>query len=138
MNNAQDQIDKMINDLDSVNDEFVNDYFDNENLNPISNIETLDEESKADRVSEEFDENANNYDDTFHFSEVEESSIDENSIQDDNKLSDKTFSYSDILSRLDARNDIDLNNSTDILSLIENSISSEEFFDAIEKEDLND
>lgn len=138
MNNAQDQIDKMINDLDSVNDEFVNEYFDNENLNTISNIETFDDELESDMASEENDDNTNSYDNTYHFSEVEDSSADENSIQDNNRLNDKPFSYNDILSRLDAKNDIDLNNSTDILGLIENSTNSEEFFDAIEKEDLND
>lgn len=135
MNNAQDQIDKMINDLDSVNDEFINDYFDDENLNIVSNEETIYDKSTLDTIN---DENINNYDVKYPFPEVETSPVDENIIQDGNKLSDKPFSYSDILSRLDTKSDIDLNNPTDILSLIENSTNSEEFFDAIEKEPFDD
>lgn len=105
MDRVEDQLDKMLNDLNAVNDEFVNNFFEEENK--IEQKDILEEE-----ISE----------------------------QETNNVQDKprTFSYNDILDRLDTKEQLDLNNSNDILNLIEESNSAEEFFEKIEEAENND
>lgn len=105
MDRVEDQLDKMLNDLNAVNDEFVNNFFEEENK--IEQEDILEEE-----ISE----------------------------QETNNVQDKprTFSYNDILDRLDTKEQLDLNNSNDILNLIEESNSAEEFFEKIEEAENND
>lgn len=105
MDRVEDQLDKMLNDLNAVNDEFVNNFFEEENK--IEQEDILEEE-----ISE----------------------------QETEKIQDKprTFSYNDILDRLDTKEQLDLNNSNDILNLIEESNSAEEFFEKIEEAENND
>lgn len=105
MDRVEDQLDKMLNDLNAVNDEFVNNFFEEENK--IEQEDILEEE-----ISEQETEN----------------------IQD----KPRTFSYNDILDRLDTKEQLDLNNSNDILNLIEESNSAEEFFEKIEEAENND
>lgn len=105
MDRVEDQLDKMLNDLNAVNDEFVNNFFEEENK--IEQEDILEEE-----ISEQETDN----------------------IQD----KPRTFSYNDILDRLDTKEQLDLNNSNDILNLIEESNSAEEFFEKIEEAENND
>lgn len=105
MDRVEDQLDKMLKDLNAVNDEFVNNFFEEENK--IEQEDILEEE-----ISEQETEN----------------------IQD----KPRTFSYNDILDRLDTKEQLDLNNSNDILNLIEESNSAEEFFEKIEEAENND
>lgn len=104
MDRVEDQLDKMLNDLNAVNDEFVNNFFEEEN-------------KKEEKVEQE---------------EILEEEID--NIQDKTR----TFSYNDILDRLDTKEQLDLNNPNDILNLIEESNSAEEFFEKIEEAENND
>lgn len=107
MDRVEDQLDKMLNDLNAVNDEFVNNFFEEENPKE----EIVEQEDILEEKKEEID-----------------------NIQDKTK----TFSYNDILDRLDTKKQFDLNNSNDILNLIEESNSAEEFFEKIEEAENND
>lgn len=153
-NRVEDQLDKMINDLNAVNDDFVNDYFEEESpLNiksldeiedTVENNEHLEENNDSEQTSsiESSETDIEEPNDWFIPSEEENIEVDPKEIAEEpvyeESKEEKTFSYSDILSRLDTKKDVDLDNPSDILDLIENSTNSDDFFEAIEKENIDD
>lgn len=102
-NRIEDEIDKMINDLNSVNDDFINNYFDEE----IEKDSNLEEDIQSDNTLEE-------------------------------KLpkEEKTFSYNEILNRLDEK--VDLTDTDDVIELIDKANTPDDFFDNFEAEYNND
>lgn len=121
-------IDEMLDDLTAANDEFINSYF-NEEFDKAIEQESKDEIVESNEEPPEIIENNN-----------EQKNISEEAINEDEPVEEKvkTFSYNEILDRLDKQNPIDINNPNDILNLIENSNSPEEFFDELEKVIPND
>lgn len=121
-------IDEMLDDLTAANDEFINSYF-NEEFDKAIEQESKDEIVESNEEPPEIIENNN-----------EQKNISEEAINEDEPVEEKvkTFSYNEILDRLDKQNPIDINDPNDILNLIENSNSPEEFFDELEKVIPND
>lgn len=121
-------IDEMLDDLTAVNDEFINSYF-NEEFDKTIEQKSKDEIVEINEEPNEIIENNN-----------EQKNISERTINEDEPVEEKikTFSYNEILDRLDRKEKIDINNPNDILNLIENSSSPEEFFDELEKVISND
>lgn len=111
MDRVEDEFDKMLGDLNAVNDDFVNSYFE-ENINNIKKDILKDVDvSDSNKVEQTIDEK-------------DESSFEEKT---------KAFSYNDILDRLDKKEKFDLNNVDNILELIETTNNSTEFFKKIEE-----
>ena len=114
MDRVEDEFDKMLDDLNAVNDDFVNSYF---------------EEDKVDDIKKEILENEN-------IDNSDSNKVEQTLNEKDEPLIEekpKTFSYNEILDRLDKKEKLDLNNTNDILELIETTNSSTEFFKKIEE-----
>lgn len=154
------EFDQMLEDLDSANDEFVNDYFNdmsdlvfekNEKL-AIEDEEEKKEESKEELKNEKEEEQptseeSKNYKNRFtSFSMTSmKKSLGKNievhrpvKVEEKEEVVDeetkKTFSYSEILNRLDQEKKYDLNNANDLMKFIDKCDTSDEFFNYIESE----
>ena len=124
-NNVEDELDKMINELNAVNDEFVNNYFDEEeSKNNRELLDSVEELNKTEEPKIEFDMSLE--------PTTEENKIEEQLQQKEEEKSN--FSYSEILSRLDNNEkNIDINDTNDLLKLIDKTATADEFFDKIEE-----
>ena len=129
-NNVEDELDKMINELNAVNDEFVNNYFDEEeSKNNRELLDSVEELNKTEEPKIEFDMSLE--------PTTEENKIEEQLQQKEEEKSN--FSYSEILSRLDNNEkNIDINDTNDLLKLIDKTATADEFFDKIEEAINND
>lgn len=144
--NVENVLDEMIDDLNAVNDDFINNYFDDE----------FEKSLKQEEIEEFIDETIESNEEENNELEIIDSQIETNLLEDEeleevslNEIPEelektdfeeetieekpKTFSYNEILDRLDKKEKIDINNPDDILKLIGNSSDSEEFFEELEK-----
>lgn len=127
MDKAQEEFTNMLEELNAVNDEFVNGYFDDESISIV--------EKKSENNEEPIND-SNEIDSKIEFAVPEDFNTEEE--LEKTKSYSKSFSYNEILNRLDNKQNIDINNSDDILNLIENSNTPDEFFDALNEDDIND
>jgi hypothetical protein len=164
------EFDQMLEDLDSANDEFVNDYFNDMNDLVFEKQEKLpiddEEEPSVEEVKEEVQEEKTEVSE--EPSTDEEMPTSEESKKYKNRFTSfsmtsmkkslgknievhrpvkveekkeevveepkKTFSYSEILNRLDQEKKYDLNNANDLMKFIDKCNTSDEFFEYIESE----
>lgn len=158
------EFDQMLEDLNSVNDEFIGDYFNDvedtvkeekieenpEELNEESVEEATSEEDKEEsEVGVKEEEKPQVYQN--HFTSFSKTNINkigskkikvyhQNNFEKDEKEEPvkeepkKTFSYSEILNRLDQEKKYDLNNVNDLMKFIDKCETSEQFFDYVESE----
>ena len=136
-------LDKMIDDLNAANDEFINSYFEEEFENSIKQEEIEELVTETNKNSEEQIEvsQINNEIIESDLLAVNNAEIADNLLdQTEDKIEEKprSFSYNEILDRLDKKERIDINNTNDILDLIEKSNNSDEFFEELEKVSEND
>lgn len=115
----EDELDKMINELNSVEDEFVTSYFNDETKDKMEEqvkeeiVELIDEPGEKKIETEEKDYNESN------------------SLNvDTNEQFNNHFSYSQILNRLD--NNV-ISKESDVIQIIEDSTTPDEFFNAMEE-----
>ena len=136
-------LDKMIDDLNAANDEFINSYFEEEFENSIKQEEIEELVTETNKNNEEQIEvsQINNEIIESDLLAVNNAEIADNLLdQTEDKIEEKprSFSYNEILDRLDKKERIDINNTNDILDLIEKSNNSDEFFEELEKVSEND
>lgn len=142
--NVENVIDEMLEDLNAVNDEFINSYFDEEEIVKPKEITEVKEETFENIEEQSEIEEANNEQVDYDLKEeLVDNSLEENielevAFEEQKEEKPKTFSYNEILDRLDRKEKIDINNPDDILSLIGDSNNSEEFFEELEKVSEND
>lgn len=133
-NNVEDQLNEMISDLNAVNDDFINDYFELEEKQVKNEIDfemPEDIELNNDEIEFDMDEESENKDTKEEKQEVTEVFKESEEKEEKQK---KVFSYNDILSRLDHNEKkIDINNTNDLMKLIEKTETADEFFDTIEE-----
>lgn len=133
-NNVEDQLNEMISDLNAVNDDFINDYFELEEKQVKNEIDfemPEDIELNNDEIEFDMDEESENKDTKEEKQEVTEVFKESEEKEEKQK---KVFSYNDILSRLDHNEKkIDINNTNDLIKLIEKTETADEFFDTIEE-----
>ncbi len=142
-NRVEDQLDNMINELNAVNDEFINVYFDEEGIvqNNDEMLEEVEEFEANDSDELEFDmPEEENIKEEAKQEEIEETIIEKQPETIIEKQEDKPkFSYNEILSRLDnTEKGIDITDTNDLLKLIDRTSSADEFFDKIEEAMDND
>lgn len=133
-NNVENQLNEMISDLNAVNDDFINDYFELEEKQVKNEIDfemPEDIELNNDEIEFDMDEESENKDTKEEKQEVTEVFKESEEKEEKQK---KVFSYNDILSRLDHNEKkIDINNTNDLMKLIEKTETADEFFDTIEE-----
>lgn len=139
MNNdiiAEDKLDKMINDLNMANDDFVNNYFDDEDDSETKLDENIiDNQEQSIEYAEETEINTNEtYEEPENIDEINVEIQEEN--YDSNIEEKSIFSYNQILDRLDKK--INLDNPDDILELIDLSKTADELFENLDREKNND
>ena len=133
--NVENVIDEMLNDLNAVNDDFINSYFNEEEIvKPVEIEESIENIEEKSEIAEASNEQA----DSNFKEELVDNSLEENKelevvFEEVKEEKQRTFSYNEILDRLDRKEKIDINNTNDILNLIERSNDSEEFFEELEK-----
>lgn len=142
-NRVEDELDNMINELNAVNDEFINVYFDEEGIvqNNDEMLEEVEEFEANDSDELEFDmPEEENIKEEAKQEEIEETIIEKQPETIIEKQEDKPkFSYNEILSRLDnTEKGIDITDTNDLLKLIDRTSSADEFFDKIEEAMDND
>lgn len=157
------EFDKMLEDLDSANDEFVNDYFnDMDDLvfereeEPVNTEEPKEEIELAidtKPVEEELDSepvNTENKEPEYQnrFTSFSKSNINKlgskkikvyhkNKFEKKEEIKEeikKPFSYNEILDRLDKEKKYDINNINDLMKLIDKCDTTDEFFNYVESE----
>ena len=151
------EFDQMLEDLNSVNDEFIGDYFnDVEDTVKEENPEELNEEPVEEVASEEDKEEESEVEEKEekekpqeyqnHFTSFSKTNINKigskrikvyhqnNFEKEEKEEPKKTFSYSEILNRLDQEKKYDLNNVNDLMKFIDKCETSEQFFDYVESE----
>lgn len=142
-NRVEDQLDNMINELNAVNDEFINVYFDEEGIvqNNDEMLEEVEEFEANDSDELEFDmPEEENIKEEAKQEEIEETIIEKQPETIIEKQEDKPkFSYNEILSRLDnTEKGIDITDTNDLLKLIDRTSSADEFFETLEEAMDND
>lgn len=136
-NKVEDQLDDMINDLNAVNDEFINDYFDDEVTEEKEEIDFELPTNIEDNQEElEFDEEETKPIIEEKLEELKSEPAHEEKIVIDEK---PKFSYNEILSRLDSgEKELNINDTNDLMKLIDRTNDADEFFDKIEEAMDND
>jgi len=121
--NVEQSLDEMLNSLNSINDSFINDYF-----------EHPEKEENTDQEKEQiFEEEKDNEVDIKEQTENKKEEQMEQTLEDElllNERKERIFDINREIPKVEPKVD-------DILNLIENSVNGEEFFDRIEDEFLD-